>query len=46
MEPYRIKTISEFHQFMQLPSPAHPPVSVVRFEDFNREWFRTSSVVQ
>lgn len=37
MEPYRIKTISEFHQFMKLPSPAHPLVSVVRFEDFNRE---------
>ncbi|MCF3112017.1 helix-turn-helix transcriptional regulator [Niabella sp. CC-SYL272] len=37
MEPYRIKTISQFHQFMQLPSPPHPLVSVVRFEDFNRE---------
>lgn len=37
MEPYRIKTISEFHQFMQLPGPANPLVSVVRFEDFNRE---------
>jgi len=37
MEPYRIRTISEFHQFMQLPGPAHPLVSVVRFEDFNRE---------
>lgn len=37
MEPYRIKTISEFHQFMQMPGPAHPLVSVVRFEDFNRE---------
>ncbi|WP_118952091.1 helix-turn-helix domain-containing protein [Taibaiella helva] len=37
MELYRIKSISEFHQFMQLPSPPHPLVSVVRFEDFNRE---------
>jgi len=37
MEPYRIKTISEFHQFMKLPSPVHPLVSVVRFEDFESE---------
>jgi len=33
----RLKTISEFHHFMQLPRPAHPLVSVVRFEDINRE---------
>lgn len=37
MEPLRLKTITEFHQFMQLTSPAHPLVSVVRFEDFKRE---------
>ncbi|NLR79525.1 helix-turn-helix domain-containing protein [Chitinophaga eiseniae] len=32
-QPIRIKTISEYHEFMQLPKPAHPLVSVARFED-------------
>ncbi|TWF45278.1 AraC family transcriptional regulator [Chitinophaga polysaccharea] len=32
-QPIRIKTISEFHELMQLPKPAHPLVSVTRFED-------------
>ncbi|HEY1200918.1 MAG TPA: helix-turn-helix transcriptional regulator [Niastella sp.] len=31
--PVRLKTISEFHAFMHLPTPHHPLVSVVRFED-------------
>lgn len=31
-QPYHIRTISEFHQFRQLPGPAHPLVSVVQFE--------------
>ncbi|GAB3927238.1 helix-turn-helix domain-containing protein [Larkinella terrae] len=30
--PHHIRTISEFHQFRQLPGPAHPLVSVVQFE--------------
>ncbi len=29
---YRIKTISEFHQFRQLPKPEHPLISVINFE--------------
>jgi AraC-like DNA-binding protein len=33
----RIKTISEYHQWMQLPGPAHPLVSVTRFEDIQRQ---------
>jgi AraC family transcriptional activator of pobA len=36
-QPIRIKTISEYHRFMQLPKPAHPLVSVARFEDIKRE---------
>jgi AraC family transcriptional activator of pobA len=36
-EPIRIKTISEFHECMQLPKPAHPLVGVARFEDIRRQ---------
>ncbi len=36
-QPTRIKTISEYHKFMQLPKPEHPLVSVARFEDIKRE---------
>lgn len=36
-EPLRINTISAFHDYMGLPKPAHPLVSVWRFEDVNRE---------
>lgn len=32
-QPLRIKTISEFHQFRNLPKPEHPLVSVYNFED-------------
>lgn len=32
-QPYRIKTISEFHQFRNLPKPGHPLISVYNFED-------------
>ncbi len=35
-QPIRIKTISEYHKFMQLPKPEHSLVSVVRFEDIKR----------
>ncbi|MVM29143.1 helix-turn-helix domain-containing protein [Spirosoma sp. HMF4905] len=37
MQPIRIKTISEYHQFMELPKPEHPLVSVTRFEDIKRQ---------
>jgi len=36
-QPIRIKTISEYHAFMQLPKPQHPLVSVARFEDIQRD---------
>lgn len=32
-QPHRIKSISEFHEFRDLPKPEHPLVSVYNFED-------------
>ncbi len=32
-QPLRFKTISEFHDFRNLPKPEHPLVSVYNFED-------------
>ncbi|QSB28550.1 AraC family transcriptional regulator [Flavobacterium sp. CLA17] len=32
-QPLRIKSISEFHEFRDLPKPEHPLVSVYNFED-------------
>lgn len=37
-QPVRIKTIAEYHKFMQLPKPEHPLVSVARFEDAGRQY--------
>lgn len=34
--PHHIKTIGEYHRFMELPKPEHPLISVVRFEDIKR----------
>lgn len=36
VKPHHIKTIAEYHRFMDLPKPEHPLVSVVRFEDIKR----------
>ena len=36
MQPYRIKTISEYHQVMGLPKPEHPLISVIDFESIKR----------
>ncbi len=33
-QPYRIKTISEFHRLRELPKPEHPLISVINVEDF------------
>src|SRR5688572_5612060 len=33
MEPHKISTISEYHQFRGLPKPEHPLVSVINFKD-------------
>jgi len=36
IEPYRIKTIAEWHQFRYLPKPEHPLISVINFENVKR----------
>ena len=33
MEPYRIKTVGQYHKLRGLPRPAHPLMSVFRIED-------------
>lgn len=35
-QPYRIKTITEFHRIGGLPKPEHPLVSVINVEDVKR----------
>lgn len=35
-EPYKIKTIAEWHQLRYLPKPEHPLVSVINFENITR----------
>jgi AraC family transcriptional regulator, transcriptional activator of pobA len=35
-QPYRIKTISEYHQLMGLPKPEHPLISVINFESIRQ----------
>lgn len=37
LTPFHIKTIAEYHRFMELPKPEQPLVSVVRFEDIKRK---------
>jgi len=32
MQPYRVKTISEYHLAMGLPKPEHPLISVINME--------------
>jgi AraC-like DNA-binding protein len=32
-KPSKIQTISDYHNFMGLPKPTHPQISVLRFED-------------
>ncbi|MEO5909252.1 MAG: helix-turn-helix transcriptional regulator [Pelobium sp.] len=36
-KPVQIKSISEYHNFMNLPKPQHPLISVVKFEDIKRK---------
>lgn len=35
-QPYRIKTISEFHRLRELPMPEHPLISMINVEDIKR----------
>lgn len=34
--PFHLKTIAEYHRFMELPKPEHPLVSVIKFDDIKR----------
>jgi AraC family transcriptional activator of pobA len=34
--PRRVKSINEYHQFMGLPKPEHPLISVIDFESIKR----------
>ena len=34
-QPYRVKTISEFHSLKGLPQPKHPLISVINYADIN-----------
>jgi len=36
MQPYRIKTIRDYHQIMKLPKPEHPLISVINFESIKQ----------
>lgn len=36
IQPHRFKTISEYHQFRELPKPEHPLISVINFETIER----------
>ena len=36
-QPYRIKTITEFHRLRGLPAPEHPLISVADFADFKHQ---------
>lgn len=36
MQPYRIKTISQYHQIIGLPKPEHPLISVINLESFKQ----------
>ena len=33
---HRIKSISEYHQFMQLPKPEHPLISIINYDDIKQ----------
>ena len=35
-QPYRIKTISNYHQILGLPKPEHPLISVIKLESFTQ----------
>jgi len=37
IQPYRIKSISEYHQALGLPKPEHPLISVINLESVQRQ---------
>ncbi len=36
LTPHHLKTIAEYHRFMELSKPEHPLISVIKFEDIKR----------
>ncbi|QNF34216.1 AraC family transcriptional regulator [Adhaeribacter swui] len=44
-QPFRVKSISEFHQLRGLPKPAHPLISIVNLEDVQKFPDTISSLV-
>lgn len=36
VQPYRIKTITDYHRLLGLPKPEHPLISVIDLESFHR----------
>ncbi|SEW52728.1 helix-turn-helix domain-containing protein [Chitinophaga arvensicola] len=36
IHPHRLKTIADYHQFMEIPQPEHPLISVIDFESIKR----------
>ncbi|SHM62585.1 transcriptional regulator, AraC family [Chitinophaga jiangningensis] len=45
MTPYRVKTISDFHQLRGLPKPVHPLISIVQLEEIQKFPDTISSMV-
>lgn len=37
-QPRRIHSVKEYHHLMSLPNPAHPLISVIKFEDMKRKF--------
>jgi AraC-like DNA-binding protein len=37
LTPHHIKTIAEYHRFMELPKPEHPLITVIKFENIKRQ---------
>jgi AraC family transcriptional activator of pobA len=42
IQPYRIKSISEYHKLMGLPKPEHPLISVINYENLKPPSFDRS----
>ncbi|GAB4006005.1 helix-turn-helix domain-containing protein [Spirosoma migulaei] len=36
MQPYRLKSITDYHRMLELPKPEHPLISVINLESFQR----------
>ena len=41
-KPYRVKSISEYHRYLDLPKPEHPLISVINMDSYTQEPNRKS----